>query len=82
MLTVNIHDAKTQLSRLVEQAARGEAFIIAKAGKPKVKVVPLDEAEKEVAQRLGFMIGELSVPDDFDRMGGDEIENLFTGHTA
>jgi len=82
MLTVNIHDAKTQLSRLVEQAARGEAFIIAKAGKPKVKVVPLDEAEKENVQRLGFMIGELSVPDDFDRMGGDEIENLFTGHLA
>jgi prevent-host-death family protein len=42
MLTVNIHDAKTQLSRLVEQAAKGESFIIAKAGKPMVKVVPLD----------------------------------------
>ncbi len=41
MLTVNIHDAKTQLSRLVEKAAKGEAFIIAKAGKPMVKVIPL-----------------------------------------
>jgi prevent-host-death family protein len=79
MLTVNIHDAKTQLSRLVDQAARGEAFIIAKAGKPKVKVVPLDEAEAGTAQRLGFMVGEMSVPDDFDHMASDEIENLFAG---
>jgi len=79
MLTVNIHDAKTQLSRLVEQAARGEAFIIAKAGKPKVKVVPLDEVTSGTAQRLGFMAGELSVPEDFDRMGGEEIESLFAG---
>lgn len=82
MLTVNIHDAKTHLSRLVEQAARGEAFIIAKAGKPKVKVVPLDEAEADVSGRLGFMAGEFSVPDDFDRMGGEEIERLFSGRDA
>ena len=79
MLTVNIHDAKTQLSRLVERAAQGEAFIIAKAGKPKVKVVPLDEVAAGTAQRLGFMAGELAVPDDFDRMGGEEIESLFAG---
>lgn len=82
MLTVNIHDAKTQLSRLVEQAARGEAFIIAKAGKPKVKVVPLGEAETETAQRIGFMVGEFSVPDDFDSMGSDEIARLFAGRTG
>lgn len=82
MLTVNIHDAKTHLSRLVEQAARGEAFIIAKAGKPKVKVVPLDEAETDVTGRLGFMAGEFSVPDDFDRMGSEEIERLFSGRDA
>lgn len=82
MLTVNIHDAKTQLSRLVEMAANGEAFIIAKAGKPKVKVVPLDETDTGTAKRLGFMAGEFSVPEDFDQMGGGEIENLFTGRTA
>lgn len=82
MLTVNIHDAKTQLSRLVEQAAQGEAFIIAKAGKPMVKVVALGPAETGTANRLGFMTGEFSVPDDFDRMGGGEIEGLFTGHAA
>jgi len=82
MLTVNIHDAKTQLSRLVEQAARGEAFIIAKAGKPKVKVVPLDETDLDVNKRLGFMAGEFSVPDDFDRMCSAEIESLFVGGTG
>jgi len=82
MLTVNIHDAKTQLSRLVEQAAQGEAFIIAKAGKPMVKVIPLGRTETGTASRLGFMVGEFSVPDDFDQMGGSEIEGLFTGHKS
>ena len=82
MLTVNIHDAKTQLSRLVDQAARGESFIIAKAGKPKVKVVPLDAGDAGSAQRLGFMAGELSVPEDFDQMGAAEIENLFSGRST
>lgn len=79
MLTVNIHDAKTQLSKLVELAAQGEAFIIAKAGKPMVKVIPLDQAEAGTACRLGFMEGEFSVPDDFDQMGNGEIESLFAG---
>lgn len=82
MLTVNIHDAKTQLSRLVEQAAQGEAFIIAKAGKPMVKVVPLGQAETGTASRLGFMAGEFSVPDDFDQMGDIEIADLFAGRNA
>ena len=82
MLTVNIHDAKTQLSRLVERAAQGESFIIAKAGKPMVKVVPLGRAEVGSAGRLGFMAGEFSVPDDFDQMGGGEIEDMFTGRKA
>ena len=82
MLTVNIHDAKTQLSKLVEQAAQGEAFIIAKAGKPMVKVVPLGKVEAGTATRLGFMAGEFSVPDDFDQMGGAEIESMFAGRRA
>jgi prevent-host-death family protein len=82
MLTVNIHDAKTQLSRLVDQAAQGEAFIIAKAGKPMVKVVPLTRAESGTSSRLGFMAGEFVVPDDFDRMGEDEIADLFAGRKA
>lgn len=82
MLTVNIHDAKTQLSKLVEQAAQGEAFIIAKAGKPMVKVIPLEPAESGTACRLGFMAGEFFVPDDFDQMGSSEIVNLFAGSKA
>ena len=77
MRTINIHEAKTQLSRLVEQAAKGEAFIIAKAGKPLVKVVPLDPHETAGVRRLGFLVGEIATPDDFDRMGQDEIERQF-----
>jgi prevent-host-death family protein len=77
MLTVNIHEAKTHLSRLVDRAAGGEPFIIAKAGKPLVKVVPLETPEASQVRRLGFMAGEIVVPDDFDRMGAEEIERLF-----
>jgi prevent-host-death family protein len=79
MRTVNIHEAKTQLSRLVEHAAKGEGFIIAKAGKPLVKVIPLDAGEIATPRRLGFLSGEIAVPDDFDRMGQDEIEREFGG---
>ena len=75
MQTVNIHDAKTHLSRLVERVAKGESFIIAKAGKP--KVVPLEPGDTGTAQRLGFMSGEIEVPDDFDRMGEEEILSQF-----
>jgi prevent-host-death family protein len=78
MRTINIRDAKTQLSRLVDQAANGEPFIIAKAGKPLVKVVPLDAGDAK-ASRIGFMVGEISVPDDFDRMGESEIARAFEG---
>ncbi len=77
MLTVNIHEAKMHLSRLVEAAAKGESFIIAKAGKPMVKVVALDGAGEKPASRLGFMAGKLAVPDDFDSMGKADIETLF-----
>jgi prevent-host-death family protein len=77
MRTVNIHEAKTHLSRLVERAAKGEPFVIAKAGRPLVKVVALDAPSKSQARRLGFMTGQIAVPDDFDRMGGAEIARLF-----
>jgi prevent-host-death family protein len=75
--TVNIHEAKTHLSRLVEQAAKGESFVIAKAGKPLVKVTALDTPTARQVRRLGFLAGEIAVPDDFDRMGSEEIEHLF-----
>ncbi len=72
---INIHEAKTHLSRLVENAVHGESFIIAKAGTPLVKVVALDAPEEP--QRIGFLDGEILVPDDFDTMGADEIAALF-----
>ena len=77
MDTVNIHEAKTQLSKLVDRAARGESFVIAKAGRPMVKVAALDAPA--APKRLGFMAGEIAVPDDFDRMGEAEIAGLFGG---
>jgi prevent-host-death family protein len=79
MHTVNIHEAKTHLSRLIELAANGEPFIIAKAGKPLVKVMALNAPESSQTKRIGFMKGQISVPDDFDRMGSAEIEQLFAG---
>ena len=77
MQIVNIHEAKTHLSRIVERAARGESFVIAKAGKPMVKVVPLDAPQPTPPKRLGFLAGEVQVPDDFDTMGSAEIVQLF-----
>ena len=77
MKTVNIHQAKTHLSKLIDAAMKGEPFIIAKAGKPLVKVVPLETPEAGQVRRLGFMDGQIAMPDDFDRMGEVEIGQLF-----
>lgn len=77
MLTINIHEAEIQLSRLVDQAAKGDSFIIAKAGKPLVKVTRVDALPDAPIRRLGFMAGQMKVPDDFDRLAGIEIERLF-----
>lgn len=77
MKTINIHEAKTHLSRLVEEAAAGNVFIIAKAGKPMVKVMPLSATAPDARGKLGFMVGEISVPDDFDTLGADDIRELF-----
>ena len=75
MKTVNIHEAKTHLSRLVDQAAKGEPFVIAKAGKPLVKVMAIDTPRGR--QRIGCMEGEFTVPDDFNTMFEDEIAEMF-----
>jgi prevent-host-death family protein len=79
MKKINIHEAKTQLSRLVDEASNGEPFVIAKAGKPLVKVMALTAPVGKQIKRIGFMDGQISVPDDFDRMGQAEIERLFDG---
>lgn len=72
-----MHQAKTHLSRLIERVAKGGSFVIAKAGRPVAKIVPLSEADARPARRLGFMSGQFRVPADFDRMGEDEIGALF-----
>lgn len=77
MRIVNMHQAKTHLSRLVQAAADGEPFIIARAGKPVVKVAAVDAPDAASMRRLGFLAGDISVPEDFDRMGAGEIDALF-----
>jgi prevent-host-death family protein len=77
MSIVNIHDAKTQFSKLVDQAAAGETVIIAKAGKPVAKLVGL--TAPIVPSRLGFLAGQFLVPDDFDTMGAEDIAEMFNG---
>lgn len=77
MKHVNIHEAKTHLSKLVDAAAKGESFVIAKAGKPLVKVTAITPTEAAAVQRTGFLAGQFEIPDDFDRMGQSEIEQMF-----
>jgi prevent-host-death family protein len=79
MATVNIHEAKTQLSRLIERVLAGESLVIARAGKPLVKLVRLEAPDAGQVRRLGFMRGEIDVPADFDQMGSDDIEAMFGG---
>ncbi len=80
MRKFNIHEAKTKLSRLVEDVVeRGDSFIIAKAGKPMVKVVRIDSPAAHKNERLGFLKNQIVVPDDFDRMGEDKITQVFMG---
>lgn len=77
MRTVNMHEAKTHLSRLVRDAAAGEPFVIARAGKPVVKVIAVDAPDAGRSSRVGFLVGRIAVPDDFDRMGESEIQGMF-----
>lgn len=77
---VNIHQAKTHLSRLLEEVVNGEPFVIAKAGKPLVRVAAIDAPPPLALRRTGFLSGQIAVPDDFDAMGHDEIERSFAGN--
>jgi prevent-host-death family protein len=74
MKTVNIHEAKTNLSKLLKAVDQGERLVIAKAGKPMYEVTPL---KKKPVQRIGFLQGQFKVPDDFDTMMQKEIEEMF-----
>ena len=71
---VTIDEAKRQLSKLVDQAAKGEPFMIARRGKSLVKVTAVEVPNPAKVRRLGFMKGQIAIPEDFDRMGGFDIE--------
>jgi len=77
MQQYNIHNAKTNLSALVDKAAAGDSFIIAKSGKPIVKVIPI--SPQKAVQRIGFLKGQMQVPADFDKMGQIDITGAFEG---
>jgi prevent-host-death family protein len=81
MRRVNLHEAKTHLSRLVEEAAAGEDLVICKAGKPMVRLTALveDGADQPPRARLGGLEGHCSVPDDFDQIGADAVADAFEG---
>ncbi len=74
---VNIHEAKTSFSRLVDRAASGETVVIAKAGVPVAKLTRLDAPDR--VNRVGFFAGQARIPDDFDQWGADEIAEAFEG---
>ena len=82
MRQVNLHEAKTHLSRLVAEAVAGEGFVICKAGRPLVQVTRLagaDDPANPPRRRLGLLAGQCSVPDDFDQIAAEEIADLFEG---
>ncbi len=76
MRVVDIDEAKAHLSRLIDEAAGGEPFIIARSGEPLVKVIAVD-APARMSTRIGFMAGQVSIPDDFDSLSSQEIEQPF-----
>ena len=80
MATVNIHAAKTHLSKLVDQAAAGEEIIIARAGKPVARLVALEERPKKI--RLGGLRGKMRLPDNFDDPLPDWLLDAFEGKNA
>ncbi len=77
MKTVNIHKAKTNLSRLLKQVQQGESFIIARAGRPVARVTGVEKSVAKQTKRLGFLAGQIQVPEDFDRMSDKEILFMF-----
>lgn len=77
MKTVNMHDAKTHLSRLVEEAVQGKPFRIARNGTPLVEVKVITAQAADPRGRIGFMDGAFDIPDDFDQIGSTEIREMF-----
>ena len=79
MKTANLHEAKTHLSRLVDAALTGEEVVIARAGRPLVRLVPIEPPAKK--RRLGMDAGKIVIADDFDAPM-PELEQLFYGDEA
>jgi len=77
MRTVNIHEAKTQLSKLIAKVEAGEPFVIARAGKPVARVSAIDNSEATPKRRIGFMEGQFKVPENIKDVGREEIEAMF-----
>jgi prevent-host-death family protein len=79
MQTVNIHAAKTHLSRLLDAVADGEEILIARAGKPIARLVPLQGIVAPKRRRLGRLAGQFTVPEDFDAPMPADIVKDFEG---
>ena len=77
MHVVNIHAAKTHLSRLVDAVATGEEIVIARSGKPVARLVPLWDVQSRPRRRLGMLAGKLTVPPDFDAPLPDAVLDSF-----
>ncbi len=79
MQTVNIHEAKTHLSKLIARANAGETIIVAKSGKPQARLMPMEDRAEPKKREFGWLRGKYTVPDDFDTMFQKEIEAMFDG---
>ncbi len=77
MQTVNTHEAKTQLSRLVARAAAGEVIVIARGGKPAARLGPLEGAAQQ--RKLGWLLGQIDKPDDIKAPFEDAVDAMFAG---
>ena len=77
--SVNLYDAKTNLSQLVDRAAAGEEIVIAKAGRPMARLVPL--AERTAPRLPGRLKGRIAIGGDFDAPLPDDIASAFLGDT-
>ena len=77
METVNVHEAKTHFSRLLDRAQEGQEFVIAKAGRPVARLGPLARQGKK--RRLGLLDGKFRIPDDFNQPLPDEVVAAFEG---
>ena len=79
MTQVNVHEAKTHFSKLLDRVAKGEEIVVARAGKPVAKLIPMEDPAEIAKRRIGFMAGKITVPKDFDTMFQEEIEKEFYG---